>query len=110
MLNTENTVHVPFIGYYFTSVLNRAGSVSIFQLRFGSVRFLVSSRRFRFFSVSVFVQHHDGRDTAYGFCNIRKNKRKQTLPAFTSLTINVCFSLLHEINHATLFNDNTMPK
>ena len=84
-------------------MLCRAGSVSIFQLRFDSVRFSVSSRRFRFFSVSVFVQHHDGRDTAYDvFAIYVKNKRKQTLPAFTSLTINVCFSLLHDINHATL--------
>ena len=58
-----------------------AGSVSIFQLRFGSVRFSVSSRRFRFFSVSVFVQHHDGRDTAYDvfaiYVKINVNKRYQ---------------------------------
>jgi len=31
-----------------------------------------------------------------------KNKRKQMLPVFTSSTINVRFSLLHEINHVPL--------
>jgi len=39
--------------------LHRAGSVGIFQFRFISVRFSISSTRFPFFSVSVFARHHD---------------------------------------------------
>ena len=65
------------------NVVCRAGSVSIFQLRFGSVRFGFQSQvdGFGFFSVSVFVQHHNGRDTAYDvfamYVKINVNKRYQ---------------------------------
>jgi len=88
---------------------SRAELVSIFN--FGWIRFSFQSQvvSFVFLLVSVFVQHHneivmDGScDTALRtcFCNMLKNKYKQMLPAFTSSTINVRFSLLHEINHAT---------
>ena len=83
---------------------SRAGSVSIFLVRFDSVRFSVSSSRFRFsYSTTMKSLQTVGCDTPNEpvFCNILKNKRKQMLPAFTSLTINVHFSLLHETNHAT---------
>ena len=45
----------------FAVVPNRVGSVWIFQIRFYSVRFSISSTRFRFFSVSVFAHHHNAR-------------------------------------------------
>ena len=41
------------------SVRIRAGWVWIFQIRFDSVQFSISSTRFRFFSVSVYAHHHN---------------------------------------------------